>query len=214
MSEAITPAIRPNSLSRDWDRRRIVMIIGVAVLLLVAGGVITLLGQRLLAGGAAANEVRISTYQDWRVLCPAVTPQTPNCTMSTDVTRDAGGGVPGGTLLTLQLSDPSPNSNLTVIVPHGVLLEPGMAFAIGNDPMRVRPYETCSNAGCIALVTVDADTLKSLRSNTTGRVTIAAPNAPQPLNIPFSLKGFGDAYAALDREHSRRTGFFSFLTRS
>ena len=65
---------------------------------------------------------------------------------------------------------------MTIIVPHGVLLEPGLAFAIGNDPMRVRPYETCSNAGCIALVTADADTLKSLRANSAGSVTVAAPN--------------------------------------
>ena len=214
MNEAISPAIHSTAVSSRWNLRRITLISGLAVLLLVAGGIITLVGQRLLGGGISANEVRITTYQDWRVLCPAVTPQTPTCTLSTEVTRDAGNGTPGGTLLTLQMSNLAADGSMTVIVPHGVLLEPGLAFEIGTDPMRVRPYETCSNAGCIALVTVDADTLKSLRTNTTGNITVAAPNAQQPVKIPFSLKGFADGYAALARENGRRTGFLSFLTRS
>lgn len=214
MSEAISPAITPQPLSRGWDARRILLITGLAVLLLIAGAIVTLVAQRFMGGGISANEVRITTYQDWRVLCPAVTPATPNCTLSTEVTNAGGGAAPAGTILSLQMTDPAANSNLTVVVPHGVLLEPGLAVTIGNDPMRLRPYETCSNAGCIAFVTVDADTLKSLRTSPGGRVTVAAPNAPQPLNIPFSLKGFADGYAALEREHERRTGFFSFLTRS
>lgn len=214
MSEAISPAIHATVTSPRWNLRRIVLISGLAILLLVAGGVITLVGQRLLGGSISPNEVRITSYQDWRVLCPAVTPQTPNCTLSTEVTRDAGNGTPAGTLLTLQMSSPAPDGSMTIIVPHGVLLEPGLAFEIGNDPMRVRPYETCSNAGCIAMVTVDADTLKSLRTNSAGNITVAAPNAQQPVKIPFSLKGFGDGYAALARENARRTGFLSFLTRS
>jgi invasion protein IalB len=214
MNEAISPALHSTVASRRWDARRIALISGLAILLLVAGGIITLVGQRLLGGGISPNEVRITSYQDWRVACPAVTPQTPNCALSTEFTRPPLNGNPGGTMLTLQMSDPAPDSTMTIIVPHGVLLEPGLAFTIGNEPMRVRPYETCSNAGCIALVTVDADTLKSLRSNTSGQVTVAAPNAQQPVNIPFSLKGFADGYAALAREHARRTGLFSFLTHS
>lgn len=214
MNEAISPAIHSTAVSRRWNARRIVLIFGLGILLLVAGGIITLVGQRLLGRGISANEVRITSYQDWRVACPAVTPQTPNCTLSSEVTRQPANGTPGGTMLTLQISDPAPGSTMTVIVPHGVLLEPGLAITIGNDPMRLRPYETCSNAGCIAFVTVDADTLKSLSSSMGGQVTVAAPNVQQPVGIPFSLKGFSDGYAALAREHSRRTGFLSFLTRS
>lgn len=208
MSEAISEAISGKPLVRGWDARRVAIISGLTILLLVAGGVITLVGQRLL-GGMPANEVRITTYQDWRVICPAVTANTPNCTLSSEVTRG-----PGGNLLTLSMSDPNPGSTMSLIVPHGVLLEPGLAVTIGSEPMRVRPYETCTNAGCIALMTVDADTLKALQSNMAGQVTVAAPNNPQPLSIPFSLKGFADGYTSLVREHARRTGFFSFLARA
>jgi invasion protein IalB len=180
---------------------------GVAVLLLVAGGVITLLGERAL-GGPDANELRITTFQDWRVICPPLTTATPNCALTSDVSRDTG-----GVLLTLSLVDPAPGGQLSLTVPHGVMLDPGLGFTIGNEPTRVRPYETCTNQGCIAIITADADTLKALSSNMEGRVAVAAPNNPQPVVIPFSLKGFSDGYGALQRAKARRTGMFSFLSR-
>ena len=181
---------------------------GIAVLLLVAGGVITLLGERAL-GGQATNEVRITTFQDWRVICPAVSPATPNCALTSDVLRDTG-----GVLLTLSVVDPTPGSQLSLTLPHGVLLDPGLGFTIGNEPTRVRPYETCTNQGCIAVVTMDGDTLKSLNGSMEGRIAVAVPNNPQPVVIPFSLKGFADGYGALQRAKARRSGLFSFLTRA
>src|SRR5215469_11763838 len=81
---------------------------GVAVLLLVAGGVITLLGERAL-GGPEANELRITTFQDWRVICPPLSTATPNCALTSDVSRDTG-----GVLLTLSLVDPAPGGQLSL----------------------------------------------------------------------------------------------------
>lgn len=190
----------------NWGR--LALRAGIVVLLLVAGGVLTLAGERLL-GGAAPNELRIATFQDWRVICPPLTQATPNCALTSEVTRDTG-----GVLLTLSLVDPAPGSQLSLTVPHGVLLDPGLGFSIGPEPTRVRPYETCTNQGCIALVTVDADTLKALNTNMGGHVAVAAPNNAQPINIPYSLKGFSDGYGALQRAKGRRTGLFSFLNRS
>jgi len=190
----------------NWGK--IALRTGIAILLLVAGGVITLVGERFF-GGPAANEVRITTFQDWRVICPPVSPATPNCALTSDVLRDTG-----GVLLTLSLVDPAPGSELSLTLPHGVLLDPGLGFTIGNEPTRVRPYETCTNQGCIAVVTMDADTLKSLNANMEGRIAVAIPNNPQPVVIPFSLKGFADGYGALQRAKARRSGLFSFLTRA
>jgi len=181
---------------------------GVGVALLLAGGAIALAGERLLGGGIAPNEVRITTFQDWRVVCPPLTAATPNCALTEDVLRDTG-----GVLLTIAMTDPAPGSTLSLTVPHGVLLEPGMGFTIGSEPVRVRPYETCTNTGCVVLVTVDADTLKSLSVNMAGQISVAAPNAQQPINIPFSLKGFAEGYGELQRTKTRRTGVIGFLNR-
>jgi invasion protein IalB len=190
----------------NW--RRIAKRTGIVVVLLAAGGVIALAGERLFGGRIGANEVRITTFQDWRVICPPLTETTLNCALTEDVLRDTG-----GVLLTISMTDPAPGSTLSLTVPHGVLLEPGLGFTIGSDPVRVRPYETCTNTGCIALVTVDADTLKSLSGNMAGQVSVAAPNAQQPVNIPFSLKGFADGYGELQRTKTRRTGIIGFLNR-
>lgn len=209
MTEASNQRVTVNTRAlggANWGK--IALRTGIAVLLLVAGGVITLLGERAMGGGPAANEVRITTFQDWRVICPPVTPTTPNCALTSDVMRDTG-----GVLLTLSLVDPAAGSQLSLTLPHGVLLDPGLGFTIGNEPTRVRPYETCTNQGCIAIVTMDADTLKSFSSNMEGRVAVAAPNNPQPVVIPFSLKGFADGYGALQRAKARRSGLFSFLSR-
>ncbi len=190
----------------NWGR--IAKRTGIGVVLLAAGGVIALAAERLLGAGIAPNEVRVTTFQDWRVICPPLTEATPNCALTADVLRDTG-----GILLTISMTDPAPGSSLSLTVPHGVLLEPGLGFTIGSEPVRVRPYETCTNTGCIALVTVDADTLKSLSANMGGQIAVAAPNSQQPVNIPFSLKGFAEGYGELQRAKARRTGLFGFLNR-
>jgi len=183
---------------------------GVLVLvLLLVGGVLALIGERLLlAGGGPPNETRVTTFTDWRVICPPYNPAQPNCALTLDVLRETG-----GILLTVSMLDPAPNSQLSITVPHGVALDAGMGFAVGSDPMRVRPFETCNNTGCIALVTADADTLRSLTASTGGQVTVAVAGSTQPVNIPFSLNGFADGYAELQRAKARRASFFGFLNR-
>ena len=73
----------------NW--RRIAKRTGIVVVLLAAGGVIALAGERLFGGRIGANEVRITTFQDWRVICPPLTETTLNCALTEDVLRDTGG---------------------------------------------------------------------------------------------------------------------------
>ena len=208
MSQVSSVVMRPPMWKRMLSVRS--MLRGaLVVLLLLVGGVLALIGERLLgAGGAAPNETRVTTFTDWRVICPPYNPQQPNCALTLDVLRETG-----GVLLTVSMLDPAPNSSLSLTVPHGVALDAGVGFTVGTDPMRVRPFETCNNTGCIALVTVDADTLKSLSTNMGGQVVVAVAGNTSPVTIPFSLNGFADGYAELQRAKASRTGFFSFLSR-
>lgn len=184
----------------------IVVVAVIALVLLVVGGVVV--GQRLIGGSAPPNETRVTTFTDWRVICPPYNPAQPNCALTLDVLRETG-----GVLLTVSMLDPAPNSSLSVTVPHGVALDAGMGFSVGPDPMRVRPFETCNNTGCIALVTVDVDTLRSLSANMGGQVVVAVAGNTQPVTIPFSLNGFAEGYADLQRAKARRTSVFGFLNR-
>jgi invasion protein IalB len=200
-------AMRPPMWKRMLSLRSALRVALVAVLLVV-GGAVALIGERVFAGPGAANETRVKTFTDWRVICPPYNPQQPNCALTLDVLRDTG-----GVLLTVSMLDPAPNSSLSVTVPHGVALDAGMGFSVGSDPMRVRPFETCNNTGCIALVTVDADTLRSLSTNMGGQVVVAVAGQTQPVTIPFSLNGFADGFAELQRARASRTSFFGFLNR-
>jgi len=194
-----------------WKRMlsvRTALRVALVVLILLVGGIVALIGERLLGPEAAPNETRVATFTDWRVICPPFNPTQPNCALTLDVLRETG-----GVLLTVSMLDPAPNSPLSVTVPHGVALDAGMGFTVGTDPMRVRPFETCNNTGCIALVTVDADTLRSLSTNMAGQVVVAVAGNTSPVTIPFSLNGFADGYAELQRAKARRTSFFGFLNR-
>ena len=142
-----------------------------------------LIGERLLGSPAPPNETRVTTFTDWRVICPPYNPTQPNCALTLDVLRETG-----GVLLTVSMLDPAPNSSLSLTVPHGVALDAGLGFSVGTDPMRVRPFETCNNTGCIALVTVDADTLRSLSTNMGGQVVVAVAGNTSPVTIPFLVE--------------------------
>ena len=193
---------------RRWLSVRTALRVALVAALLLVGGVLALIGERLLRGAGPPNETRVSTFQDWRVICPPFNPTQPNCALTLDVLRDTG-----GVLLTVSMLDPAPNSPLSVTVPHGVALDAGMGFSVGTDPMRVRPFETCNNTGCIALVTVDADTLRSLSANMGGQVVVAVAGNTSPVTIPFSLNGFAPGYEELQRAKERRTGVFGFFNR-
>lgn len=179
--------------------------VGAVVGLLILGGAIALGAERLLGGPASnANEVRVTAFQDWRVVCSNA---QGGCTLNSDVLRDTG-----GMLVSLVLNDPALGSTLSVTVPHGVLLDSGLGFSVGNDPMKVRPYEACNNAGCFAYVTMDGDTVKAFNANMAGQVVVVPGNG-SPVTIPFSLRGFADGYAELQRDKARRNSIFSFLNR-
>jgi invasion protein IalB len=196
---ATAPAVNESSALK------IALRIGLAIVLLIAGGVIALVGERMLGRNTTdANEVRVVPFQDWRVICSNA---QGGCTLNSDVLRDTG-----GILVSLVINNPNTGSTMSVTVPHGVMLDSGMGFSIANEPMRVRPYETCNAQGCFAFVTLDADTLKSLLANMAGQVVVAPGNGA-PVTIPFSLKGFAEGYAELQKASARRNSIFSFLGR-
>ena len=194
----------------SWGSR-----LGVPVVLLFAGAAVALIGERLVAHGGDAQETRVLTMQDWRLVCgpaiqtpppaaapgqpaPPPPPPQPRCTLTQEVARQEG-----GVLVVLQLNDAQRGSNMVVMVPHGVAIEPGLGLRVGTGEPTVRPYETCSPLGCIAHVPMDEQTVEAMRRNQEGQIIIVPANAGgggQPTSIPFSLRGFAEAYARLARE--------------
>lgn len=178
--------------------------IGIPVLTFVVGAVAVLVVQRLMVGDSGAV-TRMMTYQNWRVVCPPANQNLP-CELNEQIAQNPG----GATLVSLSVDDPTLGSPMRVTVPIGISLDPGLGIAFGKDPMKVLPFETCLQAGCFAEIALDTDTLKAMRSNKNGTVTVV-PNGGKPIKIPFSLDGFSDGYARLASEQSQRHSFLSFL---
>ncbi len=181
--------------------------VGFAVLFMVVGGLVALVGEHFIS--PAADQLSVEKYDDWRVVCAPADAEGKGggCSLSTQLTRDDG-----GSLLSLSVADTAPGSQLSVVVPHGVLLEPGLGFSVGDGSLKVLPYETCMPQGCLVLVGLDSETLKSMQNAQTGQIVVVPGNG-SPITIPFSLKGFAKGFAALQDAKDRRDSMWSFLGR-
>jgi invasion protein IalB len=138
-------------------------------------------------------ELAVKPFQDWRAVCELRGNQRTNCKLMAQVARARG-----GPLLSLSVDDPTPGSSLQVMVPQGVMLDPGLGFSVGDGALRVLPYETCVPAGCMVLVPLDRNMLQALKSSNEGNVIVVPGNGP-PVTIQFSLKGFAEGIAYLEQ---------------
>lgn len=131
------------------------------------------------------------TYQDWRLSC-AIQDNARACAVSQDQSQKNG-----QRLLAVELR-PRANGGLTgtLLLPFGILFEPGVAVQIDDQPpLGPLKFRTCLPDGCVALFPVDRTLMQKLKAGAvlTLNVTTAAET---PLSFPVSLKGLG---AALDR---------------
>ncbi len=81
-------------------------------------------------------------------------------------------------------------------LPLGVLLPPGVALKIDEDEPLQFPYEICQPDGCKAILKLDDATLDKLKKGTKAEVTFHGAGH-RAVNVPLSLKGFSEAFAAL-----------------
>ena len=92
----------------------------------------------------------------------------------------------------------------------GLALEPGVGLTLGTDPVRVFPYRTCGQGGCIAVLVMDDKTSAAFKSAKDGRVLVAGLDG-KPVAIPLSLKGYSDALSAWHSAEAKRTSWFRRL---
>jgi invasion protein IalB len=190
------------SRMRSTGVLRIVFAVVIAILLIAVGGLGTIVMQHLNRSGR--DEVTITAFKDWRVICPPAKQKDAKCVLNMDVAREGG-----ETLLRFSFTDADPNPNLMMTVPHGVLLEQGIGLSVTGVDMKVRPYETCDAVGCIANLQVDEQTLNAMKTNQKAQIVVVPGNG-KPVAVPFSLDGFDAGYAELKSANSSRS-FWSFL---
>ncbi|ANP90157.1 invasion associated locus B family protein [Rhizobium leguminosarum] len=143
--------------------------------------------QTALPNGASSLQ---ETYQDWRLSC-AVRDNARACAILQDQSQQNG-----QRLLAVELGMRSDGAVATLLLPFGILLDPGIAPQIDDQPpLSALRFRTCLPTGCVAVFPIDAETLLKLRTGSVLRlkVTTAAQTA---LTFPVSLRGLA---AAIDR---------------
>jgi invasion protein IalB len=150
----------------------------------------------------------MTSYESWRLACPAATQKDVSCEMVQDildsqshseVARLALGKPPGGKL------------TLDVTMPLGVALEPGIGIRFGDDPkeaLRTEKYRTCTQQGCIVDIVVDDKMQASLNAGKDGQLLFAGVGDGKPIAIPISLKGYSAAKRAYENSEAKRSSWF------
>ena len=145
----------------------------------------------------------VTTYQDWRTACPPAILKDQKCQMMQDVLDTKS----GTTVAQIAIGTQNGKDELVATLPLGLALEPGVGLTLGTDPVRVFPFRTCGQGGCIAVLDLDAKIDAPLKSSKDGRVLVAGLDG-KPVAIPLSLKGYSDAAAAWHRTEAKRSSVF------
>jgi invasion protein IalB len=176
---------------------------------LVVGGVALLVGLLLgwMVRGVATYNIKtaaVSNYDDWRVACPSADTKDANCELVGEIIdKNQGSAVARATVTT----DKDGKALIGFTLPHGVALEAGMGLVIGKDPVKIIPYRTCNQVGCIATAPFDDKMATSLKAATEGRVMFASLDG-KPVGVPLSFKGYSKAYGAYKSAEAKRHNWF------
>ena len=161
-------------------------------------GAVTVLGVLYLLRNGTESTTKL--YGDWKLSCPPPSSTTSACALTQDIIQN-GTGV---TLVHLQATRVDAAKRLVIVLPYGVLLEPGLGVSIGGASPRLLQYQTCDTVGCRAVLPLDQATIETLKGAEFGRIVVVASNG-KAVGVPFSLRGFTDGARALDWEAFKRS---------
>ena len=149
-----------------------------------------------VAAEASAQENPGTAYKDWTVHCneQAIRQVTGGCLM-TQFAIDKETSLP---VMQIQVAyAPDANDPVAVIIlPLGVLLQPGVALRVDGNPAIRLPFGWCLNDGCRVRLPLDQATLKQFRAGDGGVIGFRVIGG-QDRALPFSLSGFTAALASL-----------------
>jgi len=155
------------------------------------------------AGGAAATGPRLTTqrFGAWAYRCQEPMaggkPGRPACELVQDVVVQRGGQARSVMSVAIATAADTKGHGITVQVPLGVRLKPGLGLAVDDGAPQALGFDYCGPRGCwVAGAPIDGQ-LAALKSGKTGRIQLVLLN-DQPLAIEFRLAGIADGLAVLD----------------
>jgi invasion protein IalB len=205
MSEMSPPPTRPGFLG-GLPPLAIQALVWFGIILV--GALIGWISRGALAG--PEDVPTMTVYQDWRLTCPSTKEKDATCRLSQDVVDSQSGQSIASLVYFKDVpKDKTKESSmvLAVTVPLGVLLEPGVGMKLGADDMKVYQYKTCTQSGCIAVIPVNDDMLKTIKNAQVAELAVVGRDG-KAVPLPFSIKGFTDAYDSYSNSEARHSSWW------
>lgn len=172
---------------------------GIAVLVLFVGLAVGWILRGIVTPVGAVPSIQF--YGDWQLSCPAVGDDKQTCQIDQNVIEQKS----GSEIAHLALGRGDKGDTLVVTVPHNVLLPPGLGMQIGEAEPKTYAYRTCNQRGCLAVIQLDDDTLKALRSTPDVKFILTGLDT-KTAGFTISFKTFAKAYSAMaDAEANRQS---------
>jgi len=174
----------------------------IVVVLVILGGVIVGWVGRGVLTGPPSDSANMVAYQTWQVICPSSKEKDGACEIVREVIDEKAGQRVGRIAIGLEKNKKEPSMVLTV--PLGVMLRPGLGVRLGADPVKSYPYATCSAEGCMVVTPFDQKLKDSLLAAQDAALVVATPQDRSGVEVPFSMKGFVEAYKAYRTGEAKR----------
>ncbi|XKH60069.1 invasion associated locus B family protein [Halomonas sediminis] len=149
-----------------------------------------------LSVSAQENEPRVTEHQDWRSVC-IDTPQGERCQAQQSLNMENEQGSSRLLLASVLQNGENAPRILELLLPLGLDVSSGIVMQIDDgEEMRV-PFATCLEQGCYAILPLEDNLMKSMRSGSVIRIGFRPFNARQTHAVEVSLMGFTAATNAV-----------------
>ncbi|HLZ66841.1 MAG TPA: invasion associated locus B family protein [Aliidongia sp.] len=209
-SDALIPAAagRPDGRTRT----KLLPMLAGALLLTATAGAEAATGPAPAAAApvaaAAAPEgprLTMQSFGGWGYRCQQAMvdgkPGNTACALSQGVTVQQDGKNQTVMTVTVTAAPDAKSHAITIQVPLGVRLKPGLSLAVDDGTAQALAFDYCGPRGCwVAGAPIDG-LVEALKTGKTGRGRIVLLNGRE-LAIEFPLAGFAAGLAALDAGHA------------
>ncbi len=173
-----------------WKPSAIAMLLAAAALTLGSAAAAKHAAHR--AGGtAAAPSTHI--YQDWELTCP--TQDKPKKDASCKLEEDVFDATTHDSLARITILRMKGNDVLDIVLPHNVLLDPGIGLDFDDATPALFNFETCDGVGCLVVIPFGGDLADKFEAAAHPRVLFAGLDG-KPVGLPYSMLGFREGLEA------------------
>jgi invasion protein IalB len=140
-----------------------------------------------------------ATYGDWVVRCEIAEGQTQK-TCDMEQLAQMQGQTSPISRIAIPLPVKGQEAKLIIQLPVNVSFAGGVKIEVDAKDHLAVPFTRCVPAGCLAETALKEDEMRRFRAETQAGKIVYKNAADQPVTIPLSFKGFGQAYDALIRQ--------------